>query len=124
MFFKKNKIHLISPERKPFCSLEYLSRWNKMAQPSSPNLSSHTITRVPSNSSLKSTATISSVRTTASSLFSTTSSQRRRGILGKIGTGIESMFRRITRTRTTLTEIETQILATVTDFSRDEILQW
>jgi len=95
-----------------------------MAQLPSPTLPSDTLNRSQSSASLKSTATVDSNRTTASSWISTTSSQRRKGILGKIETGFQSIFRRFSRARTSLTEMEIQILLTMTNFNREEILQW
>jgi len=80
--------------------------------------------RSQSSHSLKSNASIDSNRSAASSWMSTTSSERRRGILGKIGTGVRSVIRRFSRTYTSLTEMEIHILATMTNFSREEVLQW
>jgi len=95
-----------------------------MAQLPPPNLTGDTLNRSHSSASLRSTATVDSNRTTSSSWISTASSQRRKGILGKIGTGFQSIFRRFSRAHTSLTEMEIQILLTMTNFNREEILQW
>ena len=79
--------------------------------------------RSQSDSSIRSTATIDSSRSVLSR-YSTASSQKRRGLLEKIGNGFQSIFRRFTRTHTSLTEMEVQILSTITDFTREEVLQW
>jgi hypothetical protein len=96
-----------------------------MAQHSTTNTNPDTLSRSQSNLSIKSYATVDSTRSSAaSSSFSTTSSQKRRGVLGKIGTGFQSLFRRLSRSRITLTEMEIQILSATTDFTREEVLQW
>lgn len=69
-------------------------------------------------------STATSRRSTASSLFSSASSRRRHGLLGKIGNGFQTVFRRLSRFHTALTEIDLKILQTLTNFSREEILQW
>ncbi|CAF1172921.1 unnamed protein product [Rotaria magnacalcarata] len=94
-----------------------------MAWNSSPTLNLQQINRSHSNSSISSKETDNSVRT-ASTIASTTSSQRRSGILGKIETGFRSVFRRFSRSRTSLTEMETQILTTMTGYNREEVLKW
>ncbi|CAF3503868.1 unnamed protein product [Adineta steineri] len=88
-----------------------------MAQRSPVNLNLDPMSRSQSSASMKSNLTVDSTR-------SSTSSQRRRGLLGKIGTGVQSIFRRFRRARTTLTEMEIQILLTMTNFTREEVLQW
>ena len=92
-----------------------------MAQHSTTNMNPDTLSRSQSNSSLKSYATVNSTRSSAAS---TTSSQKRRGVLGKLGNGFQSLFRRLSRSRITLTEMEIQILTATTDFTREEVLQW
>jgi cob(I)alamin adenosyltransferase len=95
-----------------------------MAQNSQSNLHLDTMTRSKSSSSIASNGTVDSSRSIASSRFSTISTRRRRGILGKIETGFQSICRRFSRTRTTLTEMEIQILSTMTNFNREEVLKW
>jgi cob(I)alamin adenosyltransferase len=95
-----------------------------MAQRSPPNLKLDTINRSQSSSSIKSSGTVDSTNSTASSRFSSTSNQKRRGILGKIETGFQSIVRRFSKTHTSLTEMEIQILSTMTNFNREEVLQW
>jgi hypothetical protein len=95
-----------------------------MAQPPPSNLNSDTLNRSQSSASLKSTATVESNRTTSSSWISSTSSRKRKGILGKIETGFQSILRRFSRSHISLTEMEIHILLTMTNFNREEILQW
>jgi hypothetical protein len=83
-----------------------------------------TLNKSESNLSISSNGTVNSIRSSASSAFSTTSSQKRRGIFGKIGSGFQSIYRRLSRGRITLTEMEIRILSTMTDFTREEVLQW
>ena len=95
-----------------------------MAQYSSSKLNLDSLNRSQSSSSIISSATVDSNRSTTSSRYSSSSTQKRRGLLGKLGNGFQSIFRRFSRTRTTLTEMELQILSTITNFTRDEVLQW
>ena len=67
---------------------------------------------------------LNSSRSTTSTLYSTLSQRRRHGVLAKIGTGVQSIFRRFSRAHTSLTEMEIQILLTQTNFTREEIVQW
>ena len=67
---------------------------------------------------------VNSARSASSSLYSTLSQRRRHGLLGKIGTGVQSIFRRFSRAHTSLTEMDIQILMTQTNFTREEIVQW
>ncbi|CAF3242336.1 unnamed protein product [Rotaria socialis] len=94
-----------------------------MARNCAPSLNLQKINRSHSNSSISSNGTVNSGQT-ASTTVSTTSSQRRSGILGKIGTGFRSVFRRFSRSRASLTEMETQILTAMTGYNREEVLQW
>lgn len=87
-----------------------------MAQHTPPHLTPDTVTRSPSSSSLRSTTTTGSNLSTAS--------QRRRGLLGRIGNGFNSIFRRSSRAQTSLTEMQVQILSHRTNFTRDEVLEW
>jgi len=88
-----------------------------MAQHSPSNSNADQMSRAQSTLSLKSNATTDSSR-------SRNSSQRRHGILGKLGSGIQSIRRRFSRTRTSLTEMEVQILLTMTNFTREQVLEW
>ena len=63
-------------------------------------------------------------RSSDSTVFSLRASQRRRGFKNKMETGIKTLFRRFSRTHTTLSELEVQILSTLTHFDRDAIEQW
>ncbi|CAF0820913.1 unnamed protein product [Rotaria sordida] len=55
----------------------------------------------------------------------TISSHRRRyGLMNKIGTGFRRVFRRFGRSSKLLSEMEIQILLSITNFTREEILQW
>lgn len=94
-----------------------------MARNSPPNSNVQTLDRSHSNLSISSNGTVDSVRTT-NSVTSTTSSQKRSGILNKLETGFQSVLRRFSRTRTSLTEMETQILITMTGFTREEVSKW
>lgn len=94
-----------------------------MAQNSSTKINLDALSRSQSASSIRSSATVDSGRSVLSR-YSTASSQKRRGLLGKIGNGFQSIFRRFSRTHTSLTEMESQILSTTTDFTREEVLQW
>ena len=51
-------------------------------------------------------------------------SRRQHGIINKIGTGIKKVVRRFSRTNTTLSQLDIQILATITHFNCNEVLQW
>jgi hypothetical protein len=95
-----------------------------MARHSPTNLNLDTISRSQSASSLRSNATIGSNRSTTGSTYSTASGRRGRGLLSKLGTGFQSIFRRISRAHTSLTEMEIHILVATTNFNREEVLQW
>jgi hypothetical protein len=88
-----------------------------MAQRSPSNLNADPMARSQSTLSLKSNATADSIR-------SRNSSQRRHGILGKLESGVQSIKRRFSRARTSLTEMEVQILLTMTNFTREQVLEW
>ncbi|CAF1350203.1 unnamed protein product [Rotaria sp. Silwood1] len=88
------------------------------------NLNLQTIDRSPSSSSVGSHGTVASGQSTTSTNTSSVSSRRRRGILGKIETGFRSVFRRFSRPRTSLTEMDIQLLSTATGYTREEVLQW
>ncbi|UJR29983.1 hypothetical protein I4U23_017530 [Adineta vaga] len=88
-----------------------------MARHSPSHLNLDPMSRSQSSSSIRSNLTIDSSR-------STTSSQKRRGLLGKLGTGVQSIFRRFSRSRTTLTEMQIQILLAMTNFTREEVVKW
>ena len=90
-----------------------------MAQNSPPKITLDTMNRSKSIASLASTHTVDSSRS-----ISSARSHKRRGIIGKIETGFQSIFKRFSRTRTSLTEMEIQILSTVTNFDRDEVVEW
>lgn len=79
--------------------------------------------RSQSASSIQTNATGDSGRSVISR-YSAASSQKRRGLLAKIGNGFQSIFRRFSRKHISLTEMEVQILSTITDFTREEVLQW
>jgi len=49
---------------------------------------------------------------------------RRYGIFSKLGSGFQTMFRRFSTKYKTLSQLEIQILSTITHFNREEILQW
>lgn len=97
-----------------------------MAQKSSASsfLTPNSFNRSNSNSSIASNATIGSNRSRTDSCISTTSSQRRQGLLGKIQSGLDSIHRRFSRCHTALTEMDIQILITVTGFTREKVLEW
>ncbi|CAF0843833.1 unnamed protein product [Adineta steineri] len=82
------------------------------------------INRSESSASLQSNATVNSRHSSICSLYSTVSTRRRYGFLNKMGNGFQSVFRRITKTHKTLSDKEIQILSTVTNFDREQILQW
>jgi len=50
--------------------------------------------------------------------------RRRYGIFSKLGSGFQTMFRRFSTKYKTLSQLEIQILSTITHFNREEILQW
>ncbi|CAF0997627.1 unnamed protein product [Adineta ricciae] len=87
-----------------------------MAQDTPRHLSLDTVTRSPSSSSLRSTTTIGSNLSTVS--------QRRRGLIGRIGNGFNSIFRRFSSAQTSLTEMQVQLLSHRTNFTRDQVLEW
>jgi hypothetical protein len=95
-----------------------------MANNSPSNIDLDTMNRSKSMVSLASTNTMDSSRSVASSRYSGIGSRKRRGIIGKIETGFQSIVKRFSRTRTSLTEMECQILSTLTNFNRDEVVQW
>lgn len=95
-----------------------------MAQHSPSTLRTGTLPRSRSSASIKSSTTIDSHLSGTNSQISTTSSQKRKGIIGKITNGVQTVFRRFSKAHTSLTEMEMQILVTMTNFNREEILQW
>lgn len=95
-----------------------------MAQHSASFLSPNSLNRSNSNSSIASNGTIGSHRSRTDSCISATSSQRRQGLIGKIQSGLDLIHRRFSRCHTTLSEMDIQILITVTGFNRDEVLKW
>jgi hypothetical protein len=123
-----NKIHLIIPDIQKYLFIYFfflnIFEDEIMAQHSPSKLNIDTLSRSGSSASIKSAATVDSTRSSTSSWLSSTSSQKRRGILGKVGTRIQSVFRRFSRTHISLTEMEIQILLTMTNFTREEILEW
>ncbi|CAF2961130.1 unnamed protein product [Rotaria sp. Silwood2] len=95
-----------------------------MDRNSGSNLNVQKIDRSPSTSSIGSHGTVDSGRSTASTNLSSVSSRRRKGVLGRIETGFRSVFRRFSRPRTSLTEMEAQLLSATTNYTREEVLQW
>jgi hypothetical protein len=82
------------------------------------------LSRSQSSVSLQSNVTMESRRSSMDTLFSSTHSRRGRGLMNKIGTGFQTMVHRFSRTKKPLTEMEMNILSTITHFDRDEIIQW
>jgi hypothetical protein len=80
--------------------------------------------RSESNASIQSNATYDSRHSSMTTLYNSTQNRRRHGIFSKLGTGVQSIFRRISRKHKSLTQLEIQILSTMTHFNREEILQW
>jgi hypothetical protein len=74
--------------------------------------------------SLHSHTTDTSRRSSDNTISSAGRSRRRDGLIHKIETGFQTIFRRFSRTNTTLSGLELQILTTITNFDRDQILQW
>ena len=68
--------------------------------------------------------TVESQRSSINSLYYSISSRQRRGFLSKLGTGFQTIFRRLSRAHKSLSALEIQILLTITNFNREEILQW
>lgn len=95
-----------------------------MAQTPPLNINLPTINRSKSNLSISSDRTSNPSRSEPTSFRGSPPNQRRTGILGKIETGLRSILRRFSRPRTSLTEMEIQMLLTNTDFTREEVLQW
>ena len=91
---------------------------------SSSNLTPNDLNRSQSNLSMKSNRTTTSRLSTTSSFFSSISSRKHRGFIGKIENGFQSIFRRFSRPHTSLTEIDVKILQTQTNFTREEIEKW
>jgi len=82
------------------------------------------LNRSQSSASLGSNSTITSRRTSINSYYSLGSSRRRKGLLSKLGTGFQTIVRRLTGAHKTLSELEIQILLTLTNFNREEVLTW
>ncbi|CAF2856149.1 unnamed protein product [Rotaria sp. Silwood2] len=59
-----------------------------------------------------------------STLYSISSRRGHHGIVNKIESGFRSIFRRFSRSSKLLSEMEVQILSSMTNFTREEILQW
>ena len=95
-----------------------------MADNSTSSMRRDAINLSQSGLSIDSNSTMDSMRSTASSVFTNSSNARRYGLLNKLGAGVQSVFRRFSRPHTSLTEMETQILAVQTGFKRDEIFEW
>jgi hypothetical protein len=77
-----------------------------------------------SSTSLQSDGSIISQRTSIDILYDSTNVRKRHGIIQKIGTGFQSIFRRFSKKHKTLSQLELQILLTITHFNREEILSW
>jgi len=82
------------------------------------------LNRSQSSASLQSTATINSRRSSINTYYSLGSSRRRKGLLSKLGTGFQTIVRRLTGAHKSLSELEIQILLTLTNFNREEVLSW
>lgn len=65
-------------------------------------------------------------RSSISTLYSTHSARRSRhyGLFNKLSLGMQRVFRRFSRAHRTLSDTEIDILTTITNFDREEILQW
>jgi hypothetical protein len=73
---------------------------------------------------LNTNATIGVRHLSESSLLDLRNNRKQSGIIDKIGTGIKTVIRRFSRTNTTLSPLEIQILSTITQFNCNEVLQW
>jgi hypothetical protein len=95
-----------------------------MAEPVQTQSSIDSLTRSQSTTSLKSNSTIESRRSSMNTLFDSEGNRRGHGIFSKIGNGFHTMFRRFSQKYKTLSQLEIQILSTITHFNREEILEW
>ncbi|UJR16483.1 hypothetical protein I4U23_003386 [Adineta vaga] len=94
-----------------------------MANCATEQLNTDTLNRSESNVSLQSNTTVTSRRSSITTLYSMKSNRRRQGIFVRLGMGIHTMVRRFTRANKSLSEMDIQILTTITNFTRDDIFQ-
>ena len=95
-----------------------------MAQRSPSESSIDSLNLSESNLSMKSSDTSESRRSTSSTLYSSVTRRRHHGFLSKFQTGFQTIFRRVSGSSKVLSESEIQILLTITNFTREEILKW
>ena len=95
-----------------------------MAQDKSTTLSPNWMNRSDSNLSIASTRTTDSTHSTASAMLNSIRRKRKDGILDKVSSGFQSIFRRFSRPDTSLTERELQMLIAATNYTREEVIQW
>ena len=80
------------------------------------------LARSESTLSLQSDTTFDSRRSSYSTLYR--SDRRKYGFFNKVGNSLNTFYRRFTRKYKSLSALEIQILSTITQFNREEILQW
>ncbi len=56
--------------------------------------------------------------------LSSSRSGRRYGLFSKLGDGFQLLFRRFSRKYKSLSQLEIQILSTITNYDREQILEW
>jgi len=94
-----------------------------MAQDLLTQSSIDSLPRSQSNASLQTNATSTSRQSSINTLFNSKQS-RRHGFFSKIGNGFHTIYQRFSRKHKSLSQLEIQILSTITNFNREEILQW
>lgn len=82
--------------------------------------------RTLSSTSLQSCTSFSSRRSSINTLYSLDKNRRSSGVFRKIEIGFQNVFRRFARKtkQKPLSALEIQILSTITNFNREEILEW
>ncbi|CAF0741727.1 unnamed protein product [Didymodactylos carnosus] len=76
-----------------------------------------------SNSSLHSNYSRMTVNSQISALYNNSSSSKH-NLFTKVGHRLQSMYKRFKGTHTQLTEMEIQVLITLTSFTREEVYEW
>lgn len=82
------------------------------------------LSRTESVSSLRSDYTYDSHRSSIQTLNGFKRNRRKHGLFNKLGSSLHTIFQRFTTKYKTLSQLEIQILSTITHFDKEEILQW
>jgi hypothetical protein len=77
-----------------------------------------------SSASSQSEGSILSQPSSAEILYDAANVRKRQGLMQKLGNGFQSVFQRFSKKYKTLSQLQIQILSTITHFNREEILSW